>query len=276
MIRSKTSVLLAFAAALAIAAAVMVALVLALGSESAGPEAGVTLDDVVEDPARYDGQTITVSGEWAENRYFEPGDASVALVIGDDSGKRLLVIPQLGTDVPRLNDSTVLEVRGTVHMLAEDETAGDFVEPGGILASQRAAVVLTATRVSVTPPPRVTQGPDTAGTTIEAILADPRAWDGQLVEVTGEPRRTPRGFMLSAEGRDIFVSAPEADVARLPERGEVRVQAKVQRLSAYAADTLERAFETDPPGVQPGEPPVVDRLPIEPGEPYLLLRQISP
>jgi hypothetical protein len=197
-------------------------------------------------------------------------------VLGDDAGERLLVIPRLGTDVPRLDDTTVLEVRGTVHALSEGETAGRFVQPGGVLAGQGTAVVLTATRVSVTPPRRVTEGPDTTAATIEAILADPRAFDGRLVEVIGDPRRTPRGFVLSADGRDVFVSAPEAGLDQLPEDGNVRIQAKVQRLSAYAADTLERAFATDPPGVEPGEPPVVDRLPIEPGEPYLLLRQISP
>jgi hypothetical protein len=35
--------------------------------ESAGPEDGVTLRDVAADPARYVGQSVTVSGEIAEN-----------------------------------------------------------------------------------------------------------------------------------------------------------------------------------------------------------------
>jgi hypothetical protein len=46
--------------------------------------------------------------------------------------------------------------------------------------------------------------------------------------------------------------------------------------AASAVEKYRLEFETDPPGTQPGEPPVVDRLPIDRGEPYLLLRQISP
>jgi hypothetical protein len=135
-------------------------------------------------------------------------------------------------------------------------------------------VLIVASRVEITPPPRTTKGPDTTATTVEALVADPRAFDGQLVEVSGEARRAPRGFVLSADGSDVFVSAPSADLERLRQNGTVRVQAKVQRLSGLAADTLERAFKVDPPAAQPGEPPMLERLPIQPGEPYLLLRDL--
>src|SRR5690242_19910972 len=105
------------AAALVIAGGVVIAF-LVNGGESAGPEQGITLSDVVDHPADYDGQTVTVSGEWAENDYFSPSDASLALVIGDDAGTQLLVVPALGTDVPHMSENTVVQVRGTVHALA--------------------------------------------------------------------------------------------------------------------------------------------------------------
>jgi hypothetical protein len=132
-----------------------------------------------------------------------------------------------------------------------------------------------ASNVSLTPPPRATSGPETAGTTIPAILRDPRAFDGRLVRVSGTARRTPRGLVLRDDGRDVFVSAPASDLNAVSDGEGISVQAKVQRLSGLAADTLERAFATDPPGEQSGEPPVLDRLPIDPGEPYLLLRDIG-
>jgi hypothetical protein len=71
------------------------------------------------------------------------------------------------------------------------------------------------------------------------------------------------------------VSAPRSDVDAVSRGDQVQVQAKVQRLSGLAADTLETAFTTDPPSDEPGEPPILDRLPIDAGEPYLLLREID-
>jgi hypothetical protein len=276
MTQSTTRTALAIAATVMLAVAIAVAAVLVTsGGESAGPEDGVTLGDVVAEPHRYDGQTVTISGEWAENTYFSPTDASVALVIGDDADAKLLVVPDLGVDVPRLDDDTVVRVRGKVHALTEGDSAAGFVHPGGILESEGTHVLLTADQVAVTPPRRVTEGPSTDATTLAAILNDPRAFDGRLVSVTGTARPVPRGLILSAGGQDVFVSAPRSDVDAVSRGDQVQVQAKVQRLSGLAADTLETAFTTDPPSDEPGEPPILDRLPIDAGEPYLLLREID-
>jgi hypothetical protein len=270
---------LAYAALLAAAAVVAVAailgVVIASGGESAGPENGVTLSDVLSEPTRFDGDTVTVSGEWAENRYFDPEDASLAIVIGDDSGQRLLVVPSLGTDLPRLDEDSVVHVRGTVHALTENDTTGGYVEPGGILASPGVNALLVADRVEITPPPRITSGPDTTGATLAAIAGDPAAYDGSLVNVGGTAHKTKRGFVLTADGHDLFVSAPASELDAVGDGERVRVQAKVQRLSGLAAQELEHAVQTDPPGPQPGEPASLQRLPVDPGEPYLLLRSLA-
>jgi hypothetical protein len=107
-------------------------------------------------------------------------------------------------------------VRGTVHALSAGDTAAGFVEPGGILKSEGMEVLVTVERVEVTPPRRVTKGPDTVGTTVTAVLRDPQAFDGRLVEVSGRAWPSARGFVLSADGRDIFVSSRHGSWSRFP------------------------------------------------------------
>lgn len=274
MTKSKTPlVLVAVVAVFVVAAALIVGVLLADGGESAGREEGVTLRAVVEDPAAYDGQTVRVSGEWAENRYFQPSDASLAMVLGDDAGQHLLVVPDLGVDVPPLSDNSVVEVRGTVHALGEDDTDSGFVQPGGILDEEGTAVLITAQTVSLTPPPRVTSRPEPVDTTLNAILRDPRAFDGRNVTLEGEATRLgDRGFVFSSGGDDVYVSAPQSELTQVQEGERVRINVKVQRLSGRAAETLERQATTAP---DPSLEALVDRLPIDPGEPYLLFRNLE-
>jgi hypothetical protein len=55
----------------------------------------------------------------------------------------------------------------------------------------------------------------------------------------------------------------------------VRVRAELSRLSAYGADALEKALASDPPWDQQREELDLDDVPIEAGEPYLLLCEVD-
>ena len=79
------------AVALLVAAAVAGLIAyLVISEESAGPETGATLTDVVADPSRYEGERVSVSGEWAENPYFPADQADEIIVLGDDAENPLL------------------------------------------------------------------------------------------------------------------------------------------------------------------------------------------
>lgn len=189
----------------AIGAVFLVAYLLADTDESAGIEEGVTLNAVLEQPARYEGEQVTVSGEWADNEYFPPEGADEVIVIGDDADETLLVVPRLGVAVPDVDENTVLRVTGVV-------VRGSASRVGG------------------------------------------------------------RGFVLSQDGATIFVSASGSELERLQDGERVRVRGDLARLSTYGADELEQAIRSDPPGDQPRSALELDELPIEVGEPYLLLR----
>ena len=67
------------------------------------------------------------------------------------------------------------------------------------------------------------------------------------------------------------MSAPRDELADVQDGERITINAKVQRLSGLSARTLERqlgAFPDDPQAV-------LDRAPVDPGEPYLLLRGIE-
>jgi hypothetical protein len=106
---------LAAAAALGLLAAVVVivAAFALLDQDSAGPETGVTIEDVADEPERYVGQTVTVSGE------VDEVVAPNAFTIGDDD-ELLVVIPRLG---PAANpaaleeDDAVVRITGQVASL---------------------------------------------------------------------------------------------------------------------------------------------------------------
>ncbi len=96
---------------LALAAAGAAAIVL-LPDESAGPEEGVTLEQVVENPERYVGDTVTVSGDVAATSHKPRGFA-----LGDDLNDTALVLPAPGARVATWPDpNDVARVTGTVRI----------------------------------------------------------------------------------------------------------------------------------------------------------------
>jgi hypothetical protein len=104
------------AAIAAVAVAVIVVfLVIVTGDQSAGPERGVTLADVLDDPEEYLGRTVTVSGEVDRlvigARAFTIGDR-LATTDEDD----LLVIPRQSAraGAEAVDVASVVRVEGVV------------------------------------------------------------------------------------------------------------------------------------------------------------------
>jgi hypothetical protein len=231
--------------------------------ESAGREDGVTLRDVTADPAHYVGQSVTVSGEIAENSYLSTADASIALVLGDDAGQNLLVLPRAGAAVPRdLTEDTVLRVRGTVGQRpATLDDRGPLSPISRVMAVSDARAIVRADRVELLNPRRVVDQPKPPfpRAHVRDVLRDAAAVDGPVV-VTGRATKvSASGFVLSSGGASIYLGAPAAALRAVTEGEVVSVRADVERLSPFRADR------------------VADRVggaPAEPGDPFLRLRSI--
>jgi hypothetical protein len=265
-------VVLAVLAAAACAAFVYIV----VSDESAGTEVDVTLSDVVENPARYEGEHVAISGEWADNDYFSPDQADQVIVLGADADRRLLVVPNLGVDVPELDDDDVLAVKGVVRIPERGDPG--FVAPDALMerAGGGVAPVLRAESVDLVSGPDTPLATEADRATVEQLLRDPRAFDERAVVVGGTVKRVvDRGFALADDGAAIFVSAPRSKLGTLDPGQLVRIRAELTRLSAYGADALEHALATDPPGDQPRSSLDVGDVPIEVGEPYLLLRAVD-
>jgi len=255
-----------------IVAAVLVAAIAAGGlagvarfGESAGSERGVTLRDVVEDPARYVGSSVTVSGEIAENDYASPADARIAFVLGDDADLNLLVLPRAAAAVPRdLTEDTVLRVRGTVgHAPAELDAQGRLSPMSRLITVSDARAVLRADRVELLNPRRIVDRPSPPfpHASVSEILNDPAAVKGP-VAVSGTAHHVAAsGFVLSASGESIYVGAPAVALRALTEGERVSVRADVERLSPFRADRIAGRAGS---------------APSAPGDPLLVLRSISP
>jgi hypothetical protein len=86
-----------------------------LDEDSAGPEAGVTLNAITEEPERFFGQTVTISGVAEE-------DFARAFVIGGGAaGEELLVLPADGVQAPNVSEDDVLQVTGTVERYTPED-----------------------------------------------------------------------------------------------------------------------------------------------------------
>ncbi len=113
-------------AAVGIAVTVAFLVVVAGEDESAGPDPGVTLSDVLDDPEDYLGEVVTVSGE-VERLDPRPG----AFTIGeqpDAQENELFVLPKAdsGYDPQRLDADSVVRVEGRVRRVSppEDDDGG--------------------------------------------------------------------------------------------------------------------------------------------------------
>jgi hypothetical protein len=244
--------------------------------ESAGTEDDVTLSDVVQDPTRYEGQRVAISGEWADNGYFSPDQAEEVIVLGDDAEHELLVVPSLGVAVPGVDDNDVLAVEGVVR-IPERGGAG-YVAPDALMERVDGGIapVVQAESIELVSNPDEPLAAEADHATVRQLLRDPRAWDERAVVVRGTVTRVvDRGFTLIQDGAAIFVSAPASELGALDAGQHVRIRAELTRLSGFGADALEHALATDPPGDQPGSSLDIGDVPIEVGEPYLLLRALD-
>jgi hypothetical protein len=268
--------LLAGLAVAGILAIFLVGYLIADTDESAGPEEEVTLNAVVEEPARYEGERVTVSGEWEETESFAPEDADQVIVLGDDAGTTLLVVPQLGTAVPELDENSVVRVTGPVRLVERGEAG--FPAPGGPLedGGDGPAPIVAAERVEFVADQDAPILREVDQVTVERLLRDPGAFDEAGLAVTGTATKVgDRGFLLTQDGATIFVSAPAQELEAIEDGARLTVRAEPAFLSGFGSDALERALASDPPTDQPASELDPGEIPVEPGEPYLLLRGVD-
>jgi hypothetical protein len=141
--------------AAAIAVTAVVVILSSGGDDSAGPERGVTLADVLGEPERYLGQQVTVSGEVARLAV-----ARGAFTIGDRVSPReddLIVVPPPSgrSDPGELDEGSIVRVRGTVRRAATRSDDEDLLfedEEDDALDEFEGEVAIDATRVDVLRP----------------------------------------------------------------------------------------------------------------------------
>jgi hypothetical protein len=219
------------------------------------------------------GDTVTISGEWEENDYFSPDDADVALLLGDDAGKKLLVIPQPGVAVPRMGEDTVVRVKGTVRSVdpeAEGVTGDGLVRQGDLLTVGPNAIV-SAAEVELTPPVRDAVGRDLRFrvATVPRLYEEREVFEDRPVVVVGRASAIgERGFVLTQDGRSVFVSAPASKLERLNRGEKVRVRGEVAALSRLRTEVANQTAENA------ARRPPAD-VPFSAGDPYVLLRTLD-
>lgn len=240
--------------------------------ESAGSEVGTTLRDVGEDPQAFAGKEVVISGEVNEDAGLDLADADLALIIGDDTDRDVLVAPQAGAELPvGLDADTVLRVRGTVRPPGDPPpSVQPLLADGGPLAGSPPDVILEATSLEVPVSDGPTTPPRVRTLTVSRLLADPGAFSDRPLLVPGTVAAVgPRGFVLSGDGAAIFVAAPLSDLDGLSPGRRVRIRAEVERLSPYRAGRVRSAIG------ESGLRDVAEQPPMGSGAPFLVLRAFT-
>ena len=186
------------------------------------------------------------------------------------------MVPRLGVDVPEMDEDTVVAVEGVVRL--PERTGAGLVAPDALMERPDGGVtpLLAADSVELVPAGERPVAGEAKRATVQQLVRDPRAWDERPLNVTGTVVRVAeRGFALTQDGATIFVSAPASELDALEAGERVELRAELSRLSAFGADALEQTLHTDSPVDQPPSAFDIDDVPIDRGEPYLLLRTLE-
>ncbi len=258
------------------------ALLLADFGESAGPEEGVTLRQVAAEPQDFAGERVVISGQVEELQGFSLADADIVFAIGDDASEKVLVYPQEGAMLPPgFSTDAIVRVTGTVRRVQRNaQTDGGVVQQGRLLAGRDAEAVVEATSITV---PGGDLGDEAATPAarqarVEQLVEDPRAWDERPLRVRGTVHRIgSAGFLLADGGASIFVGAPATDLSNLEEGRRVEVRAELERLSRFRANSIPEALAGTPKtAANAAEGVDFDQVPTAAGEPFLVLRTVTP
>ena len=134
----------------AVVATVVFLIVVTGEDESAGPESGVTLGDVLDDPEGNLGREVTVSGE-VKHILVDPG----AFTIGDRVAAReddLVVVPRRRAGRVEVDATSVVRVHGEVFRLPNPPDEDDVLfedEEDDALDEFEGEPAIAATRVEV-------------------------------------------------------------------------------------------------------------------------------
>jgi len=153
-----------------LAAGIGLLVALWVGDDSAGPERGATIAEVVESPGEYVGEQVTVSGTVGALAPFDdgvgeplpeetpaaPGPGALAFTIGGDVvDEQLLVVSADGTPFRVVTETSVVQVTGTVRRFTRErfaEVYGDGLFDDGLFQEFGGRPVLVASSVDPTVP----------------------------------------------------------------------------------------------------------------------------
>lgn len=199
--------------------------------DSPGPDVGVTLSDLADEPEEYYGQRVVVSGQVEDvldaDGAVDAGDTGGAgFVLGDDAG--LLVvgsnIPELATigENEQIAEGDVVQVTGAVQAFDraefQDETGVELEE--GIFDDFDGRPAIRATAVSLVPVVP-TQG-EQRRVALEALEDDPTEFLGSQVTVRRveiEELISPRVAALSDEV--LLIAPPDSSAVTQSQALEV-------------------------------------------------------
>lgn len=202
--------------------------------QSAGPEAGVTVSDIADNPQEYYGSTVTVSGEVGEligPRAFTLGaeddlGGGSLLIVG---AQQLLQIMEGEADEITAQD--VAQVTGPVREFnlaeVEDEIGADLDDALFAEFEGQPAVVANTTYVTAG---ASGSGEQNAQATLANITDNPDEYYGQSVTVDGAVGETlePNAFVLLTEQAAENEELLEGDPAAVEDEGVLVVSASPQ------------------------------------------------
>lgn len=215
----------------------LIALFFFAACQSEGPNVGVTLDDLEDDPATYYGQTVTVSGEVEEA--FGP---QVFRFEGTDLGSGVLVVIPSVAQVtgtrpgdPSYYPDDVVQVTGTVRKYVKAEIEREFgltLSPELDVDLEAEGAIIVAESLSMTPGPGgATVTAQAEPVTDLAIVFDPAvAADlaGRPVQFTGVNVLDVVGdstFWIGNDAGRLFVVLDEVPTPNTPVEGRYDINA---------------------------------------------------
>lgn len=215
--------------------------------ESAGPDVGVALNDITDDPSEYYGSTVTVSGEIDEvigARVFTIGGDDL-LVLSADPLPRPAVRPAGASP----NDDNIVQVTGLVREFDVDDF-GQWIdaEDVDLFTPYRDRPVIVARSISLGPH-APSAGEPPVKVSVSDIADDPGEFYGDRVVVTSEINRVIGARAFTIGGEIAGIPPPEMLVVNaggaLPDLDEdqpVRVMGVVRQLDLTE---LERELGAD-------------------------------
>ncbi len=182
---------------------------------------------------------------------------------------------------PGFSTDAIVRVTGTVRRVQRNaQTDGGVVQQGRLLAGRDAEAVVEATSITV-PGGDLGDEPATPAARealVPQLVDDPRAWDERPLRVSGTVHRIgPPASCSRMRARRSSSARPRLTSPELEEGQRVEVRAELERLSRFRANSIPEALAGTPEtAANAAEGVDFDQVPTAAGEPFLVLRTVTP